>query len=373
MSDAPPEVCRRALDEARAAGGAITRDIVATLGAAPADALELTLREFADAHGAEALPVLAGLGDTAHGAVRRAAKRALYRLAQRGIAPERLVAPRPVVERREARAARAWVSAIDGSGSRASWILFDGAFGGLELCSLILNDMAGILEVAGGGITKKRFDAELSTLRATQKLPWLETEPAQALGLVAEALALHQALGTSPPPTFARWQQRFEGAALPPPLVPPAEPNAEMVARGAELLDAPETAGWFLEPADVQAEALELLQSTESQLVVADQIKGEYRDALVTRVVERELGEDARRRWAHRLLEMAVVFDATAREHLAAVARAAAGALIDAETTIAAQPFARALAARALEVASEVATGRLSAADVTRKPLPSGA
>jgi hypothetical protein len=373
MSDAPTEVCRRALDEARVVGGAITRDIIATLGAAPADALELTLREFADAHGAEALPVLAGLGDAAHGGVRRAAKRALYRLAQRGIAPARDTAPRRIVERREERAVRAWVSAVDGSGSRASWIVFDGAFGGLELCSLIVNDTAGILEVAGGGITRKRLDAELSTLRATQKLPWIETEPAQALGLVAEALALHRALGTSPPPAFARWQRRFEDAALPPPLVPPAEPDAEMVARGAELLDEPEMAGWFLEPADVQAEALEILQAQESKLVVADQVKSEYHDALVTRVVERELAEDARRRWAHRLLEMAVVFDATGREPLAAVARAAAGALVDAEARITAQPFARALAVRALEVAGEVATGRLSASDVTRKPLPSGA
>jgi hypothetical protein len=373
MSDAPPAVCRRALDEARAAGGAITRDIVTTLGAVPADALELALREFADAHGAEALPVLAGLGDAAHGGVRRAAKRALYRLAQRGIAPAREVAPRRIVERRDERAVRAWVSAIDGSGSRASWILFDGAFGGLELCSLIVNDTAGILEAAGGGITKKRLDAELSTLRATQKLPWLETEPAQAMGLVAEALALHRTLGTSPPPTFERWLRRFEGVAFPPPLVPPAEPDAEMVARGAALLDEPEMAGWFIEPSDVQSEALEILQAQESKLVVTDQIKGEREDTLVTTVVERELGEDARRRWAQRLLGMAAVFDATGREPLAAVARAAAGALVNAEPAIAAQPFARALARRALEVAGEVATGRLSAADVTRKPLPSGA
>src|SRR5206468_6397419 len=103
---------------------------------------------------------------------RRAAKRALYLLAQRVVTPPPGPAPRPVVERAAERATRAWVSGVDGSGSRAVWILFEGGFGGATLCSLIVNDTAGILEVAGGEITKRRLEAELAALRASQKLPW---------------------------------------------------------------------------------------------------------------------------------------------------------------------------------------------------------
>src|SRR5207249_3837381 len=110
------------------------------------DALDDTLRSFADAHGAEALPALAALASGAERAVRRAAKRALYRLAQRGVTPPPRPAPRPVVERAAERATRAWVSGVDGIGSRAVWILFEGGFGGAMLCSLIVNDTAGILE-----------------------------------------------------------------------------------------------------------------------------------------------------------------------------------------------------------------------------------
>src|SRR3989441_7025605 len=51
----------------------------------PEDALDDTLRSFADAHGAEALPALSLLASGAERSVRRAAKRALYRLAQRGV------------------------------------------------------------------------------------------------------------------------------------------------------------------------------------------------------------------------------------------------------------------------------------------------
>jgi hypothetical protein len=367
MTDAVAAACQRTLDEAHAAGGILAPAAVATLAAAPAATLEGALRAFADAHGEDALPVLVALSEAGHAGVRRAARRALYRLAQRGIAPPRRAAPRPVVERREERPLRAWVSAIDGTGSRAMWILFEGAFGGLELCSLIVNDTAGILEVAGGGITKKRFETELANLRAAQKLPWIETAPARACALVAAALAVHRAQGTAPPAAFARWRRHFE-VDVPSPPAPPDHPDPALVARGAELLEAPEMGGWFLEPADVQADALELLQAQASTLVVSDQAKGEREAALITRVVERELGEAARRRWALRLLEAAVVFEATARAELAAVARAAAGALAHEGDRIATQPFARALARRALEVAGEVATGRLSAATASRIP-----
>src|SRR5438046_6652514 len=119
---------------------------------------------------------------------------------------------RLVVERRPERAVRAWLSGIDGTGSRAVWVLFEGGFGGATLCSLIVNDTAGILDVAGGDITKKRLEEELKSLRASQKLPWIAVEPARALRAVVEALTLHATLGTTPPAAFDRWKAPFERA-----------------------------------------------------------------------------------------------------------------------------------------------------------------
>src|SRR5207245_14677 len=114
----------------------------------------------------------------------------------------------------------------------------------------------------------------------------------------------------------------------------------------------------------VQSDALALLEARESRLVVSDHIKVEREAAIVTRIVERELVPDARRRWARRLDEMAFVFDATARPEPAGLARAAAAALADETREVAHQPFATGLARRALEIAGEVAAGRLRAADV---------
>jgi hypothetical protein len=332
------------------------------------DLLDEKLRAFANEHGAGALPALSGLAETAADrAVRRAAKRALYRLSQRGVTPAPPPPTAPVVRRGTPHAVRAWLSGIDGSGSRALWILFEGAYGGGALCSLILNDVVGIAEVAGGDITKRRLEAELASLRAAQKLPWVETDPARALGLVVEALELHRERGTSPPPAFGRWQPFFaEVAAAGSPSVPEADPA--LVNRSVELLGLPEMAGWFLDPEAVQSDALEVQEARESRLVVSDQIKAERQESILGRVIEREFTPEARRRWSRRFAEMAWIFAATDRAEHAAIAAAGAAAFADSQASLSHHPLARALAQRALELAAEVAAGRLRAADVSRKP-----
>jgi hypothetical protein len=366
MTDAAA-ACRAALEAAVA--GASLSSTLGVLLAAPESALDAALRDFATTHGAAAVPVLAALAeDPAARGVRRVARRALYRLSQKGITPAAKPPPRPVVERRMERPVRAWLSGIDGTGSRAVWVLFEAGFGGTALCSLILNDTVGVLEAAGGEITRKRLDTELAALRANQKLPWIEVAPPRALAAVREALALHRALGTTPPAAFTRWQASFESAAVDeaPPVA--AVPDPEALDRATELLGLPELASWFLDPESVQSESLELLQTRESRLVVSEQIKAERETTIVQQIVEREFTPEARQRWARRLEEMAFVFAATDRPEHAGLAAAAAAALRDATLDVRQQPFPAALARRALELAGEVAAGRLSATDVSRKP-----
>lgn len=361
----PPEAERaRAALDAAARGAPLLPAELAVLGALDPDTLDEVFRAFANDRGADALPVLAALGGER--TLRRAARRALYRLAQRGVAPPPPT-PRAVVQPRVERAVRAWLSGIDGSGSRACWILFEDGHGGSTLCSLILSDAAGIADVAGGAISKRRLTRELAALRASQKLPWVEMEPARAVGLVAEALRLHEALGTEPPPAFTRWRHRFEAAAPAEPPAWPAEPDPGLVERSRELLELPELAGWFLDPESVQTDAVRLLEARESRLVVSEAVKAEREEAIVSQVVEREFDAAACRRWQRRLAEMALVFEATGRAEQATLALAAAAAL---DRDPARHPLARALAQRGLEVAGEVAVGRLAAADVSRKPEP---
>jgi len=399
--------CLVALEAALAEGGA-----PALAGVSPA-ALDNALRALAKRHGAASLPLLERLADAApdkdH---RRAVRRALYRLEQSGLRPPRAsgAAPtRPVVTRTAEHPVRAWLSGIDGSGSRAAWILFEGGLGGgLRLCSLILNDEAGIMDAAGGPIARKRLEAELRGLRESQKLPWVEVDGRRACALVAEALVLHERLGTVPPPEFARWKRLFAAASAATPqlrgdlqpkqgeaqpkasrLQGEAQPKAsradtkeklpaDMPSRdavsetlledSATLLDLPELMGWFIDPGRVQHEALALLQVRESRLVVSEQVKAEREASIVDGVVEAQLPDAARRRWAARLREMAEIFRMTGRLEPAALAEQTARALADIGRPATTIPFARALAARGIEMASEVALGRTRLADVSRAP-----
>ena len=303
---------------------------------------------------------------------RKAARRALYRLTQAGVSVPP-TDPQPVVKRQ--RALRAWVSGVDGTGSRAVWVLFEGSFGDLALCALTLNDQTGILESAGGAISKKRLESELRSLRQSQKLPWLEIPPGRATGLVAEALALHARRGTAPPPEFSRWRTLFgEAAPEPPPMIAEiltaseATSDLTLLDHSAELLHLPELASWFLDPGAIESEALELLQAKESRLVLSDQLKVEREAAIVERVVDRVLTPEARGLWARRLSEMAWIFHATGRPREARIAYATALALEDSERVPRQLPFARGLAERGLAFASEVTLGRVSAAEVSRAP-----
>ena len=360
--------CRRLLDDLRTAGSPPSSADVAPLAALAPARLEATLWDFAREHGADALPLLTRLADHKTRALRRPARRTIYRLTQRGVtAPTPAPSPRPLVARAGDRPVRSWLSAIDGSGSRAAWLLFEGPYGSLRLCSLILNDDAGILDAAGGDITRKRLERELAELAASQKLPWVEADPDRAASLVAEALARHREAGTTPPAAFDRWRSLFDRVA-PIERSPLGAPDEVLVERSAELLQLPELSGWFIEPERVQAEALEVLQARDSRLVVSDQIKAERQDALITRVVEREIIGEARARWVRRLSEMALVFEAAGRAEHARLAEAAAAALADETRAPYRLGFARGLATRALEVAGEIALGRVSAADATRRP-----
>ena len=363
--------CLLSLEGALATGG------MPDLGECPAAVLGGALQALVKRHGAAAAPLLRAIADQAGAKdIRKTARLAIYRLGQTGI----VVPPSPgrspigpIVRLEAERPVRAWLSGIDGTGSRAIWILFEGGVGGgLALCSLILNDEAGILESAGGAITRKRLEAELHALREHQKLPWVETDPARACALIGDALDLHARAGTEPPGEFSRWHRFFAvraagavGGGNP----SAAEADPDLLDRSGELLELPELLGWFADPGSIHEEALALLQARESRLLVSDQVKAEREAAIVEAVIDKLFTGDARTRWSGRLGEMAFIYSATGRDEPARLAECAAGALLDETRAARSIPLVRGLVLRGLELGGEVALGRVKLADVSRAPV----
>ena len=152
------------------------------------------------------------------------------------------------------------------------------------------------------------------------------------------------------------------------PATAPATEERGLLERSAALLTLPEFTGWFLDPVSLASDALEWLQAQESRLVVSDQIKAERLAALVDRVIESRFDDATRRRWQARLEDQAYVLLALGRAPDAAMAVAVARALADPDTAPWRIPFFRALGERSLQIAGEVATGRVSASAASRAP-----
>jgi hypothetical protein len=375
--------------------------VEAALATIPAGELEAALRWLARQHGAAALPILrrcltgrperaiaaaqalgalplpeaaAALETAETGAatkaVRTAARRALYRLRQAGV-DRRVPAPPPVTPR--IGLGEAWVSAVDGTGGRGLWLTLAGPYGERTLLAAMLSDKMGLVDFSSGAIPKKRVEERLRALRAESPLPWVAVPANWAWMTLVAAADRARATGAAVPVELDRWIERLgtpvaEPAPIHARLPAMAAEDPTLLERSASLLALPELAGWFLDPDSVSSESVEWLQARESRLVVSEQIKAERLTALVDRIIETRFDAPARRLWQGRLEEQAYVLLALGRATEAAIAVAVARALANGEDTLRRIPFLRALVERSLEIAGEVATGRLSAAAASRAP-----
>ncbi len=373
----------------------------AALATIPAGELEAALRWLARERGVDALPILrrclAGRPERAVAAaralgtlpvpaaaealrtveaspapkaVRTAARRALYRLHQAGVA-------RPDPPARTAAAARvslgeAWVSAVDGTGGRGLWLTLAGPYGERTLLAAILSDETGLVDFSAGALAKRRVEERLRTLQAESPLPWVAAPAGWAWATLVAAAARAREQGHPVPAELTRWIERL-GTPAPEPApiharLPVTAADRTLLDRSATLLTLPEFTGWFLDPVGLTSDAVEWLQAQESRLVVSDQIKAERLAALVDRVIETRFDDATRRRWLARLEDQAWVLLALGRATEAATAAAVARALADGEAVPWRIPFLRALGERSLEIAGEVATGRVSASAASRAP-----
>lgn len=266
--------------------------------------------------------------------VRKEARRALYRLQQRGVSvPEPPQAP-PV--KLFAVETEGYLSPVDGRGDQLVWLVRPRSGALLHLFAVV-NDPEGMREVNLAAITKKGLRSLRSELEAKHELRLVEADWRYCDHLMYRAFrwarerqakvegdypALRSQVLGDPPPEETR-----------PPLVTSFFDLAELasepsrLARSEDLLQEPEFRTWLLER-ELLEPYLKELESIKESPIVLDRAQQEERyRAVLDRVVVELFGGERRESWARRIYEMAYFFWATRRQEQARTAAAVAASL----------------------------------------------
>jgi hypothetical protein len=269
--------------------------------------------------------------------VRKEAKRALYRLEQRGVhAPEveAPAAPSPAL----APALEGYLSAGDGRGDQLVWLL-KAQPGGVAHLFAVINDPEGLREAALNPVTRKALKSLRQSLEQRHHLRLVEVDWRYADFLMHRAFEWARQRGTRMTgdyPALRLQLTRLPAAQSMPPIalqrLGPAAPadEADQLAQSAGVLEEPELRTWF-RTADELKPFLEELASVKDSPLVLNQMQQQERfEDVIGRAIDTIFGGDTRPSWARRLYEMANYFALTRRLNRAAqavaVARALAGA-----------------------------------------------
>jgi len=265
-------------------------------------------------------------------AVAKDAKRALYKLGQRGVVPP----PAPVVPapppRWLASPLEGWLSGIDGRGDRLVWIAKAQPSGGLLVMTAIVNEPHGLRDVNLADLPRKSLRRMHDDLRTRHHVRMTEVDGAYCDALLAEGFERARAAGTAEPvgqyPAHRARLTSQPPAPLEPPLIARVAPDAmsdpSASSAGATLLDEIEFFTWALDR-ETLAPYLDEIQSARDSPLVLSRPQQEERVAAALARAERELFGGAQAAiYRRRLEEMAYVLHASGRRDLARAAAATA-------------------------------------------------
>jgi hypothetical protein len=312
------------LDAATLTTAVVQAGLAAPDGAAFVEALA----EFGDRHVAALLQALDA--QEPERARRKAIRRALQRLRERGItaaalAPARSAAPlaRPEPER------EGFLSAVDGVGTRLVWVAVAGPTGAWLLVAAELNEPAGLTDMRVSEVPRKQLRAARQHLRE-RGIALVSVPFAVADALLVEGQGRRGVVERNL--DYLRVRARLTHAVP----AEPGEPNSPhvtvpvdeecpaLVAASAGLLAEPELALWWPHPSDAAPFLRELDELDDSPIVLSPTQQEGRLGATLTRAADALYPRPV---VARRLRATAYVFGETARPAAARMALAVAAAL----------------------------------------------
>jgi hypothetical protein len=261
--------------------------------------------------------------------VRKEAKRALYRLAQRGVRlPEPVASapPSPAV----AASLEGYMSAVDGRGDQLVWLL-KAQPGGVAHMFAVINDPEGLREAALNPVTRKALKSLRQSLEQRHDLRMVEVDWRYADFLMHRAFEWARARGTRMTgdyPALRLQLTRHPSAESMPPIAlarlgaAALADEAGLLAQSAGELEEPELSTWFRTGEELKPFLEELASVKDSPLVLNQVQQQERFEEVIVRAIDSVFGGDMRPSWARRLYEMANYFALTRRLDRAAQAMA---------------------------------------------------
>jgi len=266
--------------------------------------------------------------------VRKEAKRALYRLEQRGVhvptAPPE-PGPAPAI----AAPIEGYVSPFDGRGDQLVWLVKPQPAGVAHLFA-VLNDPEGMREAALTPVTRKALRTLREELERKHDLRLVEADWHYVDFLMHRAFDWARARGTRMTgdyPALRAQLTRQPAPAPQPPLVlrrveaPAVDADPALLAHAPDLLEEREFRTWFLAEEQLRFALDELAGVRDSPLVLNPMQQQDRYEDVLGRAIDTLFGGEAQPSWARRLYEMGYFFAVTRRPQRAAQAVAVARAL----------------------------------------------
>jgi hypothetical protein len=293
--------------------------------------------------------------------LKKAIKRSLYRLKERGI----IVEDRGPEDSRASilcpptRISEGYLSSIDYLGDRLVWLTQPRVTKGLYFFQALINDTEGIKDFQGTEITKKMYRDYLTRFRKENLMPIVETEPSYCQFLIQEAYTMATKRGHSVPTGYLEWKDIVEKPSVEPqrPLIyscyeeETIKADESLLTRSETLFELPEFSNWVIKPDEIEQYAEKINEASKSKLILTPIQKQERISQIYNDAAEELFDEERHLLYKKRLEEAAYIIYKLGREEEAKICLAAALALRSEGMPSSRHPFLLALVKRSLSSA----------------------
>ncbi len=294
------------------------------------------------------------------------AKRALHRLKSKGLEvkaepdSQQSVGFSMAVESSAPDRAQAYITSVDGQGSRLLWVLWPSMSGGNRLLQAVVEEAGGLMKADLIAVSRKEFRAHLERLRSNPALLMGRIEVQDAARELASAARRSRAQGTELPAAYEEWAELAESAGVSVDADDEEGPahiyeriiEAEVDGRGdlidaaIELLREPYFSSWAVTGEAVGRAVEEIREAERSTLMIdEEQRQARMQDAL-RGAVEESFDDETKALYRRRLEAMAGMLWDESGEDAARQALAAAVGFTSVADLFAHHSFARALVHR---------------------------